>query len=93
MINDIKLILRDRCSIEDNYNLSLIERLFYSFKAIIAIIFDLKEKNISDEKINIALVESNVIYVPDNYSYISFKILCMNKKLFNFRMFYYSDSN
>ena len=52
-----------------------------------------KEKNISDEKINIALVESNVIYVPDNYSYISFKILCMNKKLFNFRMFYYSDSN
>lgn len=49
MINDIKLILRDRCSIEDNYNLSLIERLFYSFKAIIAIIFDLKEKNISED--------------------------------------------
>ena len=93
MINNIKLILRDRCNIEDNYNLSLAKRLFYSFKAIIAVILNLKEKNISDEKINIALVESNIIYVPDDYSYISFKILCMNKKLFNFRFFYYIDSN
>ena len=52
---------------------------------------NLKKEHISNEKVSIALIESNIIYVPDDYSYISFKILCMNKKLFNCTAYKKSD--